>query len=152
MNPVAVERGAHSGLFEVSRRLKDDERQVIGGQVEAIYGEFKDRVVEGRGFELEKLEKLAGGRVWTGAEAYDYGLIDEIGGWRTALDKARELAGIEADAPEVVVKISPPKTGRPMPENASEAIRWMFEDYKDAGTELRAAKVWALAPYTFSED
>ncbi|CAN5651179.1 S49 family peptidase [soil metagenome] len=152
MNPVAVERGARSGLFDPSRRLTDDERQVIGEQVEAIYGEFKHRVVKGRNFDPERLEKLAGGRVWTGAEAHEHGLIDEIGGWRTAFDKARELAGIEADAPEVAVKIPPPKTGRPMPENAAEAARELFEDYKDSAADLRATKVWALTPYTLSDD
>ena len=101
--------------------------------------------------EPEHLEKLAGGRVWTGAEAHEHELIDEIGGWQTAFDKARELAGIETDAPEVAVKIPPPKTGRPMPE-AAEAAHQLFEDYKDAAAELRTTKVWALAPYTFSED
>ncbi len=152
INPVAIERGNRSGLFDLSRQPTDDERQVIGGQVEAIYGEFKDRVVKGRNFEPGNLEKLAGGRVWTGIEAYENGLIDELGGWHTALDKARELAGIEVDAPEVAVKISPPKSVRPMPENAAEAARELFEDYEEVIAELRSQRVWAQAPYDFSDD
>ncbi|MGB3634604.1 MAG: signal peptide peptidase SppA, partial [Rubrobacteraceae bacterium] len=152
INPVAVERGAHSGHFDLSRQLTDEERKVLGGQVEAIYGEFKDRVMKGRSYKPENLEQLAGGRVWTGEEAHENGLIDELGGWQTALDKARELAGIEVDAPEVVVKISPPKTGRPVPENAAGTARELFEEYVEVFTELRTPKVWALAPYTFSDD
>ena len=152
INPVTVGHGARSGLFDLSRQPTDDERQVIGGQVEAIYGEFKNRVVEGRNFEPGKLEELAGGRVWTGAEAYDNGLVDEIGGWQAAFGKAREIARIEAVAPEVAVKIPPPKTGRPLPQNVAGAARSMFSDYKGAATDLRATKVWALAPYNFSDD
>ncbi len=152
VNPVVVGRGERSGLFDLSRQPTDDERQVLAGQVEAIYGEFKDRVVKGRNFGPESLEKLAGGRVWTGIEAYENGLIDDLGGWQVAFDKARELAGIQTDAPEVVLKISPPKTGRPMPENAAEAARALAEDYKETLDEYRSQKVWAHAPYTFSED
>ena len=152
VNPVAVERGERSGLFDLSRQPTDDERRVLAGQVDAIYGEFKDRVAEGRNFEPESLEKLAGGRVWTGIEAHENGLIDELGGWQTAFDKARELAGIQIDAPEVALKIPPPKTGRPMPENAAEAAHALAEDYKEALGEYRSQKVWAHAPYTFSED
>ena len=152
INPVAIGRGKRSGLYDLSRQPTDDERQVLAGQVDAIYGEFKDRVVKGRNFEPEDLEKLAGGRVWTGVEAHENGLIDELGGWKTALDKARELAGIEIDAPEVVLKISPPKTGRPMPETAAEAARALVEGYREALAEYRSGRVWAHAPYTLSED
>ena len=152
INPVAIGRGDRSGLYNLSRQPTDDERQVLAGQVEAIYNEFKDRVLEGRNFESETLEKLAGGRVWTGTEARENGLIDELGGWQTALDKARELGEIDVDAPEVALKISPPKTGRPMPENAAETARALFEDYGEAVAELRSQRVWAHAPYTFSED
>ncbi|CAN5534978.1 S49 family peptidase [soil metagenome] len=152
VNPVTIQRGARAGLYDVSRQLTEDERKVLSGQVASIYGEFKARVVKGRNLESENLEDLAGGRVWTGMEAKQNGLIDEIGGWKMALDKARELAGITADAPEVAVRISSPKTGHPMPENASEAARALLEDYEAAVAELRTQKVWAHAPYTFSED
>ncbi|CAN5848230.1 signal peptide peptidase SppA [soil metagenome] len=152
VNPVAVERGAHSGLFDVSRPLTDDERQVLRGQVDSVYGEFKDRVIRGRGLDPERVEELAGGRVGMGTEACENGLVDEIGGWHTALDKARELGGIKVDSPEVEMKISPPKTGRPLPENPAESVRDLITDYTDAAADLTKTRVWALAPYTFDED
>ncbi|MGF1471596.1 MAG: signal peptide peptidase SppA [Rubrobacteraceae bacterium] len=152
VNPVSVERGARAGLFDASRQISDDERQVLADRVQEVYSEFKDRVVEGRDLGLERLEELAGGRVWTGAEARDLGLVDELGGWRTALNRARDLGGIQPDAPDVVVRVSPPKTGRPTPAEPADATREMVEDYIDALSELRASKVWALSPYTFFED
>ena len=88
INPTALQRGARANFFDVRIPPSDDEREVLGDQVSKIYGEFKDRVVRGRDLDPGRLEGLAGGRVWTGGEALENGLIDEIGGWRTALNKS----------------------------------------------------------------
>jgi len=152
INPVTLERGARAGLLDPSRRPNPDELRVIEGQIRRIYAEFKDRVARGREMELLDLEGIAGGRVWTGAEALDLGLVDEIGGFREALRKARELGGIERDVPGVLTKVTPPRSGRPSPgepaQNASDAIGEMWA----ALSELRAGGIRALAPYEISED
>lgn len=148
INPVALERGARAGLLDPTRRPDDEERRVIEGQIQHIYDEFKDRVARGREMELRDLELIAGGRVWTGAEALEVGLVDETGGFREALRKARELGGIELDAPEILTKLNPPRSGRPSPgEPVSEAIGETWR----ALSELRAGEVLALAPYEISE-
>ena len=152
VNPVAVERGAHSGLGDPSHPLSEDEAGVLRKQVRTVYDEFKDRVLRGRGLGEEKLESIAGGRVWTGEEAYEHGLVDETGGYRTALRKARELAGIEEDAPEALVKISPPRSGRPAPGDPVEAVREAFDVARVLLAEIRGSGTWAVAPYTFSDD
>src|ERR671917_222578 len=108
VNPVALERGDRSGLLDPSRPPTPDEIQVLEGQIGFIYGEFKDRVSRGRSMETADLEKVAAGRVWTGAEALELGLADEVGGFQEALRKARELGKIEREAPEVLLKIAPP--------------------------------------------
>ena len=152
VNPVAVERGAHSGLGDPSHPLSEDEAGVLRKQVRTVYDEFKDRVLRGRGLGEEKLESIAGGRVWTGKEAYEHGLVDETGGYRTALRTARELAGIEEDAPEALVKISPPRSGRPAPGDPAEAVREAFDVARVLLAEIRGSGTWAVAPYTFSDD
>ncbi len=152
VNPAAVERGARSGIFDPSLRPSEDERRVLGGQVQAIYAEFKDRVVRGRGLDPDRLEALAGGRVWTGAEAHGHGLVDELGGYRTALKRARELAGIKADGPEVVVRIPPPRGVRPTPGDPAEAAREVLDGLKEAARDFRSPRAWLLGPYTFSGD
>ena len=110
---MALDRGAHAGLLDPSRRPDADELRVIEGQIRRVYAEFKDRVARGRGIELDDLESIAGGRVWTGSEALDLGLVDETGGFREALRKARELGGIERDVPEGASQ------GQPAPRRAS---------------------------------
>ena len=148
INPVVLDRGAHAGLLDPSRRPGPDELRVIEDQIGRIYIEFKDRVARGRNMEPSDLEGIAGGRVWTGAEALDLGLVDETGGFREALLKARELGGIGRDVPGVLVKVNPPRGGRPLPgEPARAAIGEMWM----ALSELRGGGFLALAPYDISD-
>src|SRR3712207_1470253 len=151
INPVVLERGARAGLLDPSRRPGPDELRVIEGQIGRIYTEFKDRVARGRKMELSDLEGIAGGRVWTGAEALDLGLVDETGGFREALGKARELGGIGRDVSGVLTKVNPPRGGRPLAgEPAQTALDAIGETWL-ALSELRAGGFLALAPYDISE-
>ncbi len=149
VNPVAVERGARSNLLDPRRRPTPDELAVLNDQLQVFYDGFKDRVASGRELQPEALEALAGGRVWTGAEALERGLVDDNGGFRTALERVRGLAGITEDTPGVLVKISPPRGTRPEP---GESVREAVEDARGAVSELLAARVWAVAPYEISDD
>jgi protease-4 len=149
VNPVAVERGARSNLLDLRYRPTPDELAVLNDQLHVFYDGFKDRVASGRELQPEALEALAGGRVWTGAEALERGLVDENGGFRTALERVRGLAGITEDTPGVLVKISPPRGTRPAP---GESVREAVEDVRGAVSELLAARVWAVAPYEISDD
>jgi protease-4 len=151
INPVVLERGAHAGLLDPSRRPSPDELRVIEGQIGRIYTEFKDRVARGRKMGLSDLEGIAGGRVWTGAEALDLGLVDETGGFKEALGKARELGGIERDVPRVLTKVNPPRGGRPLPgEPAQTALDAIGETWL-ALSEVRAGGFLAFTPYEISE-
>ena len=150
INPVTIERGARSNFLDPSQRPSPEELAVLNKQLHNFYDEFKDRVASGRGLEPDALEGIAGGRVWTGTEALERHLVDEIGGFREALDKARELAGIPEKASDgLLARVSPPRNARPTP---GEPVREALETARDALSEFRASRVWALAPYEISED
>ena len=151
VHPAAVERGARAGLLDFSRRPTPDELRVLEGQIRFIYDQFRDRVARGRNLGADDLQGITGGRVWTGGEALGLGLTDEIGGFREALGKARDLGKIDRDGPEVLLKISPPRSGRPAPGAPAEAAREMVDMMKRALSELGASRVWAVAPYEISE-
>src|SRR5215207_270236 len=152
VHPAAVERGARAGLLDLSRAPTPDELRVLREQLSFMYDEFKDRVTRGRGVIATELEGVAGGRVWAGAEALELGLADEVGGFDEALRKARELGKVERDTPEALIKISPPRSGRPAPGKPAEAAREMVDEIRDAVLDLRAARVWAFSPYDIHED
>ena len=151
INPVAIDRGARAGLQDPSRRPDDEERRVVEGQIQRVYGEFKDRVARGRDIGAEDLELIAGGRVWTGEEALELGLVDEIGGFREALRRARELGSVPRDVPEVLLKITPPRGGRPTPGEPAQDLVEMVGEAWGAVSELGVGGVRLLAPYEIRE-
>jgi protease IV len=106
VNTVVLSRGAHSGVFSISQPPSDDERQALRDLIFASYAEFQQRVCEGRAISAERLEPIAGGRVWLGQEALELGLVDQLGGMPEALLKAQELAGLpsDRDAPILLVR------------------------------------------------
>jgi protease-4 len=66
--------------------------------LDRIYEDFTTRVAEGRGLEIQEVLELARGRIWTGEEAKELGLVDELGGVDTALSILREEIGLEPEA------------------------------------------------------
>jgi protease IV len=62
-----------------------------------FYTDFIQRVADGRNLSVEAVDAVARGRIWTGADALERGLVDELGGLRTAVRRAKVLAGLDAD-------------------------------------------------------
>ena len=83
------------GQLNTMRAATEAEKVQLQKGIEHFYELFTRRCAEGRGIEQDSIKAIAGGRVWTGADALQIGLVDELGGLTTALDKAAELAGIE---------------------------------------------------------
>ena len=90
--------GEYATAYSGQMNWTETQREAYRSQMEDIYEDFTGRVADGRDLPLERVLEIARGRVWTGAQALDLGLVDEIGGLRDALDAARELAGIEPGA------------------------------------------------------
>jgi protease IV len=86
-----------SGLFDVTRELSDSGRELIGQSISWLYREFMDKVATHRNMPLEAVEVAARGRVWTGAQAHQLGLVDELGHLEDAIRAAAGLAGLEED-------------------------------------------------------
>lgn len=73
-----VQTNKHAA-FSLNRRLTTDELTSIQAEVDEIYMDFLNRVSEGRGMTTEQVNKIARGRVWTGSDAINIGLVDELG-------------------------------------------------------------------------
>jgi protease-4 len=79
-------RGKRADIMNGNRRFDEDERSVIMNYMTRTYEEFKDRVTQGRGKRIKgDLEPLAGGRVYTGKQALDVGLVDQLGSFADAI-------------------------------------------------------------------
>jgi len=94
-----ITRGQNADLFSDYRSFSPQQRQLIRSEMEAVYEKFLAHVSENRGLDVEQVREAAEGRVWTGTQAKEFGLVDVLGGFDTALEEVRELAEIEADRP-----------------------------------------------------
>ncbi len=103
-----LSRGKNSGLFSTESKFTDSEREVSKKMMEEVYRQFTQKAADGRKMKIEQLEKLAGGRIWTGRQAKKNGLLDELGTLRDALSAAKKQAGLgEGDKVELLVLPKP---------------------------------------------
>lgn len=90
------QRGKHAALLGSARVFSEDEHEKLQDMMDEIYDVFKQHVVEGRGKKLVKsIDKIAGGRVYTGRQALELGLVDRLGGLSDAIGHAAQRAGIK---------------------------------------------------------
>ena len=101
------ERGEKAGMLFSGRKFKVEEREQMQAWMDEIYGVFKGHVVAGRGDRLKKpIDDIAGGRVFTGKQALEIGLIDEIG----TLKDAIEFAAADAKTKDYELQVLPRPT------------------------------------------
>ena len=91
-------RGKNADIDSMARPWTAEERALVEKQIDAVYGIFLDRVVEGRPLSRAQVEQVAGGRVWTGRQALDRKLVDQLGGLDDAVTVAIARAGLDRDA------------------------------------------------------
>jgi protease IV len=93
-----VLRGKNAGMFRETEKFTPEERAKFESIIKSkYYDEFVPKVAAGRGRDREYIDSIAQGRVWTGAQAKENGLVDDLGGLDKAVETARELAGIPAE-------------------------------------------------------
>ena len=107
---AVVKRGRNADIFIDSQPLSDEQRERLQASVDSTYEIFLGKVARARGMSRDEVERLAAGRVWTGQQALELGLIDELGGLRAALSVARREAGIDAGT-DVVISVYPRQPG-----------------------------------------
>lgn len=120
------------GLMSTNKKLTEEELKIIQEEVDFIYAEFLSRVAEGRGMTTEAVNRMARGRVWTGADALKIGLVDELGGMNAAVKYAAKKAGIK----DVKIKYWPEKKTEPF-----EDLIEQFMESEQAEAKLSIQKM-----------
>lgn len=102
--------GKHAGLQSFNHEFDPSEAAVFSAWLDRIYDDFTSKVAAGRRMTREAVHEVARGRIWSGADARERGLVDDLGGYDVALRHVRELAGLGADEPLRVIDY--PKTSK----------------------------------------
>ncbi|THD64814.1 signal peptide peptidase SppA [Phenylobacterium sp.] len=127
---------SYAGAFGMGREFSPAERAAFSHWMDRIYDNFIARVAEGRKLPVERVREIAKGHVWTGVQAKELGLVDQIGGFYDAVAKAKALAGITGEA----------RLKRMSPSNSPfEAVQKML------GVSATSARTLAAAAWVFGD-
>jgi len=105
---IVLKSGEFKDTGSPVRPLSSQDKKILEGVIESMYGQFIAAVAEGRKLPLEEVKVLADGRIYTGEQALDNKLIDTLGNLQDAVDEAANIVGIK-EKPEIVY---PPKPKR----------------------------------------
>jgi len=94
----AVRTNANADAWSIDAPFTPEQRARVEAEADLCYADFVQRVAQGRKLSLDEVEAVARGRIWTGADALGHGLVDELGGLRTAVRRAKVLADLDEDA------------------------------------------------------
>jgi protease IV len=120
----AVAHGASARMYSLRQGFTDGERARLAAMLDRIYVDFVQKVADGRSMTYDAVHEVARGRIWSGADAVNNGLVDSIGGLRDAADIARRRAALRGDAPvRPAVHVRPlSRLGRPKSSEDPRAL------------------------------
>ena len=158
--------GRNAEMGSPARPFNASELQKIEGSLRAFYTDFVRKAAESRHTTPEQIDRLAQGRVWTGKQAKDNGLVDELGGLDRAVAIAKERAKISADRDVELVTYPAPKSFFELVRDVSSgnteaaASAWMASHLsaeertalialRAGSTMYRRGELLALMPFTY---
>ena len=94
----SVRTNPNADAWSINQPFTDAQHAQVEAEADLFYTDFVERVAQGRKMTVEAVDAIARGRVWTGADALEHGLVDELGGLRTAIARAKVLARLDPDA------------------------------------------------------
>jgi protease-4 len=99
----SVRTNSNADAWSINQPFTEEQHARVEAEADLFYTDFVERVAAGRNLSVADVDAIARGRVWTGADALERGLVDELGGLRTAITRAKVLAGLEpADDVKIV--------------------------------------------------
>ncbi len=139
-------------LYSTFRPLTEEEKAKIKEEIRWTYDQFLLRAAEGRGKTKEEIDRLGHGRVWTGKQAKEIGLVDELGGLSKAIEMAKQLAGIPQEE-EVRIDVWPKKISLlslllgKTEDSPLSSLRQKMSHWQAALPILARENVWAIMPF-----
>lgn len=97
INTEQVQRGEMASMLSLNESFTPAQLKRVQATMEHVYELFLQRVAEGRNLDRAKVNEVGRGRVWTGAQAQERGLVDDLGGFLTAINAAKSAAGIPTE-------------------------------------------------------
>jgi protease-4 len=104
-----LHRGENAGIWSANQAFSPQAKARVDALLDNIYADFTGKVSAARNLDAARMDKLARGRIWTGADAKESGLVDGLGGWAEALVQVRQVTGLNAGDPLTLVEFPRPR-------------------------------------------
>lgn len=157
VNIDTVNTNKHSDGGGIFRSADEKERQIIQAGIENVYQTFITKVAEGRRTTPEQIDSIGQGRVWSGRDALEIGLVDELGGLKEALAAAAKMAKLKEYSVVELPRMKDPISkllGRKEQEAEEAAIKKQlgafYDYYKHAQNLMQSRDIQARLPYHLS--
>ncbi len=152
MSTDYVSTSANATIFSDQQNFTPDQQALIQKSLNETYAEFTGGVARGRHMSVEAVDKIAKGRVWSGLQAKQLGLVDQLGGIDTAIQAAKQLAHIPASASVHIVRYPRQKTfwqlllerEQNLNESASTSIRTALQQLLNNDGTIQARMPYHL--------
>ena len=95
IEPYTLKSGQYKDIGSTIRPMTEEEKAILQSTLSDIYQQFRKAVKDNRKIEDSVLDKITDGRIFSGSQAFQYGLVDELGGLQAAINKAAEIANIK---------------------------------------------------------
>jgi protease-4 len=137
VNREFISRGENALLFSDEGGFTETQRTLFQGQLDGFYERFLAKVADGRRMTRDQVHDIAQGRVWTGRQGVQRGLVDDVGGLRRSLDATKSLLGVDQEA-----KITVLTYGEPV----SLIERMLLRSLREGGVTRLAARAGLGSP------
>ncbi|MDH3299262.1 MAG: signal peptide peptidase SppA, partial [Acidimicrobiia bacterium] len=138
-----IEFGEMAGFASSFSPFTDEQRRKLDAQLDTIYDEFIELVSAGRNLTRERVAEIARGRVWTGAQAKEIGLVDSLGGFDCAIGEAKKAAHIEGSCKVKIYPRGSTLRFLDRPENSDpsvEALSEVFTALRSLGQDVTGSR------------
>ncbi len=133
-----ITRGANADMWTITAPFSPDQRAKVDALVGETYEAFKRQVARGREMSPQTVENIAKGRVWTGAEALNLGLVDQLGGLHEAINYSKSLMGVEENA---VIALK----NFPAPQTTAQRFAKLLGRLSDMNSAMQPLEAYARA-------
>jgi len=92
INVETIKRGKYADIFSATEKFTEQEKRIVYGNIKDTYNKFLGKVAKGRNMNIDEVDRIGKGRVWTGSSAIKLNLVDKLGGLSTGFEEAKKLA------------------------------------------------------------
>jgi protease-4 len=130
LKSVIIKSGKYKDILSPTRTMSAEEQSLLQGVIDSVHRQFISAVAKGRKMPMEKVTQIADGRIFSGEQAKDLGLVDQLGNYQDAVETAARLCGIKGEPRVLYPEKRRPALWEFFIDESAARLKALFEDEK----------------------